>query len=54
MTDRGFKILVEQKFLPRIEGTNFKFCEQCIMGKQKRVPFIRDGPKTNMKTLDLH
>jgi hypothetical protein len=45
LTERGLKILAEQKPFPRIKRAEFKLCEHCIMGRQERVSFIRDRPK---------
>ena len=45
MTEKGLKILLEKNILPGINGTEINFCGHCIVGKQRRVSFIRDGPK---------
>jgi hypothetical protein len=45
LTERGLKILPEQKHFPGIKRAEFKICEHCIIGRQDRVSFIRDRPK---------
>ena len=45
MTERGLKILAQQKLFPRIKGIEFKFGKHYIMGRHKRVSFIRNGSK---------
>jgi hypothetical protein len=45
LTQRGLKILAEQKLFPRIKRAEFKLFKHCIMGRQERVSFIRDRPK---------
>lgn len=53
VTERGLKILAEKNLLPVIKSTEFKFCEHCIMGTQKRVSFLRNNSKRDTKILDL-
>ena len=45
MTKKVLKILLEKNILPGINGTEINFCGHCIVGKKRRVAFIRDGPK---------
>ena len=35
------------------KGRNIKFCEHCIMGRQKRVSFMRNNFKRDIEILNL-
>ncbi|KAG9444914.1 hypothetical protein H6P81_016254 [Aristolochia fimbriata] len=53
LSENGMRILHSKKVLIAITNTCFDFCEDCGLGKQKRVSFNKDGRKKKSNRLDL-
>ena len=37
ISERGMKVLANQKLLPSLKCVDLKFCENCVYGKQARL-----------------
>ena len=49
----GMIILHSNKVLTGVFDLNFDFCEDCVLGKQKRVTFTKDGRNKRTRRLEL-
>jgi transposase InsO family protein len=52
ISERGLQILSKRGLLPGIKFTSFEFCEDCLYGKQHRLPFPSSTSRSN-NCLDL-
>lgn len=52
MSERGLKILAEQKLLPGLKKVSLPFCEHCVTSKQHRLKFSSSSAKSK-EILDL-
>ena len=52
ISERGLQILSKRGLLPGIKFTSFEFCEDCLYGKQHRLPFSSSTSRSN-NCLDL-
>lgn len=53
MSEKNMKILCSGGYLPKVKSVDMSFCEDCVLGKKKRVSFSRDGRALKSKKLDL-
>ena len=47
------KKLLPKGKLPKLKSVDFDMCESCILGKQKRVSFLKTGRTPKAEKLDL-
>ena len=52
MSERGLKILAEQKLLPGLKKVSLPFCEHCVTSKQHRLKFSSSSARSKA-ILDL-
>ena len=43
MSEKRMKMLLSKEKLPELKSIDFDMCESCILGKQKRVNFLKTG-----------
>ncbi|RVW60263.1 Retrovirus-related Pol polyprotein from transposon TNT 1-94 [Vitis vinifera] len=43
MSEKGMKMLLSKGKLPELKSIDFDMCESCILGKQKKVSFLKTG-----------
>ncbi|KAG6706623.1 hypothetical protein I3842_07G230600 [Carya illinoinensis] len=50
MSQKGMKELLSRGKLPELKSVDFSMCESCVMGKQKKVSFLKSDrtPKTRL------
>ncbi|CAA0823452.1 Uncharacterized mitochondrial protein AtMg00300 [Striga hermonthica] len=53
MSEKGIKVLKSRGLLPELESVDVGLCEQCVLGKQKRVSFITTGRAPKTEKLEL-
>ncbi|CAA0833577.1 Uncharacterized mitochondrial protein AtMg00300 [Striga hermonthica] len=53
MSEKGMKVLKSRELLPELESVDVGLCEQCVLGKQKRVSFITTGRAPKTEKLEL-
>ncbi|WVZ24135.1 hypothetical protein V8G54_002679 [Vigna mungo] len=53
MSEKGMRIMHSKGKLPSLWSIEFNMCEDCILGKQKRVSFQRSGRIPKKKRLEL-
>ncbi|KAG9457668.1 hypothetical protein H6P81_002176 [Aristolochia fimbriata] len=53
LSENGMRILHSKKVLTSITNICFNICEDCVLGKQKRVSFNKDGREKKFNRLDL-
>ncbi|KAG9446485.1 hypothetical protein H6P81_012613 [Aristolochia fimbriata] len=53
LSESRMRILHSKKVLTGITNICFDFCEDCVLGKQKRVSFNKDGREKKSNKLDL-
>nr|XP_048330564.1 uncharacterized mitochondrial protein AtMg00300-like [Ziziphus jujuba var. spinosa] len=46
MSERGLKILAEQKLLPGLKKVSLPFCERCVISKQYRLKFSSSNARS--------
>ena len=46
MSERGLKILAEQKLLPGLKKVSLPFCEHCVISKQHRLKFSSSNARS--------
>ncbi|XP_020266669.1 uncharacterized protein LOC109842176 [Asparagus officinalis] len=46
MSERGLKILSDQKLLPRLNSVALPFCKHCVTSKQHRMKFNTSGSRS--------
>ena len=53
ISEKGMKMLLSKGKLPELKSIDFDMCKSCILGKQKRVNFLKTGrtPKMYLKLL---
>ena len=47
------KMLLSKRKLPELKSINLDMCESCILGKQKRVSFLKIGRTPKAGKLEL-
>ena len=53
MSEKGMKMLLSKGKLPELRSINLDMCEICILGKQKRVSFLKFGWTPKARELEL-
>ncbi|WVZ16376.1 hypothetical protein V8G54_009358 [Vigna mungo] len=53
MSEKGMRIMHSKGKLPSLQSLEFDMCEDCILGKQKRVSFQRSGRIPKKERLEL-
>ncbi|RVW58633.1 Retrovirus-related Pol polyprotein from transposon TNT 1-94 [Vitis vinifera] len=53
MSEKGMKILLSKGKLPELKSIDFDMCESCILGKQKKVSFLKTGRTPKAEKLEL-
>ncbi|WVY97098.1 hypothetical protein V8G54_029249 [Vigna mungo] len=53
MSEKGMRIMHSKGKLPSLQSIEFDMCEDCILGKQKRVSFQRSGRIPKKERLEL-
>uniref|UniRef100_A0A2N9EY29 CCHC-type domain-containing protein n=1 Tax=Fagus sylvatica TaxID=28930 RepID=A0A2N9EY29_FAGSY len=53
MSEKGMKVLLSKGKLPELKSVEFDMCESCILGKQKKVSFLKGGRTPKSKELEL-
>ena len=53
MSSQGMKCLASQGKLPELKSTKIDFCESCVLGKQRRVSFVKTGREPVKQKLEL-
>ncbi|KAL4573166.1 hypothetical protein LXL04_019963 [Taraxacum kok-saghyz] len=55
MSEKGMKMLASKGSIPDLKKVTIDFCEPCVMGKQKKVSFLKSGnPPTSGKLELIH
>ena len=47
------KLLLSKGKLPELKSIDFDMCENCILGKQKNVSFLKTGRTSKVEKLEL-
>ena len=53
MSEKGMKMLLSKGKLPKLKSIDFDMCESCILGKQKKVSFLKTGRTPKAEKLEL-
>ena len=53
MSEKGMKMLLSKGKLPELKSIDFNMCESCILGKQKKVSFLKTGRTSKVEKLEL-
>ncbi|RVW17179.1 Retrovirus-related Pol polyprotein from transposon TNT 1-94 [Vitis vinifera] len=53
MSEKGMKMLLSKGKLPELKSIDFDMCESCILGKQKKVSFLKTGRTPKVEKLEL-
>ena len=53
MSEKGMKIMHSNGKLPSLQSVEIDMCEDCILGKQKRVSFQTNGRTPRKERLEL-
>ena len=53
MSEKGMKILLSRGKLPELKSIDFDMCESCILGKRKKVSFLKTGRTLKVEKLEL-
>ena len=53
MSKKGMKMLLSKGKLPKLKSIDFDMCESCILGKQKKVSFLKTGRTPKAEKLEL-
>ncbi|GJU84592.1 putative RNA-directed DNA polymerase [Tanacetum coccineum] len=53
MSEKGMKILASKGRIPDLKKAVVGFCEPCVLGKQKKVSFIKSGNTRKLQRLEL-
>ena len=53
MSEKGMKMLLSKGKLPELKSIDFDMCESCILGKQKKVSFLKTGRILKAEKLEL-
>ena len=53
MGEKGMKMLLSKGKLPELKFIDFDMCENCILGKQKNVSFLKTGRIPKVEKLEL-
>ena len=53
MSEKGLKMLAQKGKFPDLKKVETEFCESCVLGKQKRVTFVKTGKTPKAQKLEL-
>ncbi|GJX02910.1 putative RNA-directed DNA polymerase [Tanacetum coccineum] len=53
MSEKGIKILASKGRIPDLQKAVVGFCEPCVLGKQKKVSFVKSGNTRKLQRLEL-
>ena len=53
MSEKGMKMLLSKRKLPELKSIDFDMCESCILGKQKKVSFLKTSRTPKGEKLEL-
>jgi len=53
MSEKGMQVMAAGGRLPGLSKVDLTFCEDCILGKQKKVSFSKTGPAPKLQKLEL-
>ena len=53
VSEKGMKMLASKGRIPQLKNVTVEFCEPCILGKQKRVTFMKMGQPPKSEKLEL-
>ncbi|KAF5797362.1 putative RNA-directed DNA polymerase [Helianthus annuus] len=53
MSEKGLKMLAQKGKFPDLKKVETEFCEPCVLGKQKRVTFVKTGRTPKAQKLEL-
>ena len=53
MSEKGMKMLLSKGKLLELKSIDFDMCESCILGKQKKVSFLKTGRTSKAEKLKL-
>ena len=53
MSEKWMKMLQLKGKLPKLKSVDFNMCESCILGKQKKVSFLKTGRTSKVEKLEL-
>jgi len=53
MSEKGMKVLQSGGKLPELKKVQFSFCESCVLGKQRKVTFLKKGREPRSEKLEL-
>ncbi|RVX16420.1 Retrovirus-related Pol polyprotein from transposon TNT 1-94 [Vitis vinifera] len=53
MSEKGMKMLLSKGKLPELKSIDFDMCESCILGKQKKVSFLKTSRTPKAEKLEL-
>ena len=53
MSEKGMKILVSNNSIPDLKSVDHHLCESCVLGKQKKVSFVKTRVKPKSERLEL-
>ena len=53
MSEKGMKMLVSNGKLPDLKKVDSEFCEPCVLGKKKKVSFVKTGQTPKAQKLEL-
>ena len=53
MSEKGMKMLASKGRIPDLQNVKIDFCEPCVLGKQKKVTFVKTGQPPKAGKLEL-
>ncbi|GJW59033.1 retrovirus-related pol polyprotein from transposon TNT 1-94, partial [Tanacetum coccineum] len=53
MSEKGMKILASKGKIPYLQKAVVGFCEPCVLGKQKKVSFVKSGNTRKLQRLEI-
>ena len=53
MSEKGMKMLLSKGKLSELKSIDFVMCESCILGKQKKMSFLKTGRTPKAEKLEL-
>ena len=53
MSEKGMKMFLSKRKLPELKSIDFDMCESCILGKQKKVSFLKTSKTLKAEKLEL-
>ena len=53
MSEKAIKMLLSKGKLPELKSIDFDMCESCILGKLKKVSFLKTSKTSKVEKLEL-